>query len=110
MDRQGMTSSRAEFEIVASDQPIRHRRRVSTILIALIAASVVLACFSAVCESFTDHRLMPLFMMRDHLRVYLPPNDGPMLSTLYPPLSVLMYAPAAIFHTPRAAFVVADLT
>ena len=52
---------------------------------------------------------MPLFMMRDHLRVYLPPNDGPMLSTLYPPLSVLMYAPAAIFHSPRTAFFVAGL-
>ena len=79
------------------------------LLVMLCSASVILACFGAVTDSFTDHRLMPLFEMRDHLPVYTPPNQGPMLSTLYPPLSVLAYAPVALFHTPLPTFFFAGL-
>lgn len=67
-------------------------------------ASVILADFAAWSSPFTDHRLMPLFEMRDRIPVYTDPNRGPMLSTLYPPLSVLLYAPVALFHSPAGFF------
>lgn len=78
-------------------------------LLLVLGFSAISHALGAVANIYTDHRLMPLFMMRDGIRVYADPGQGPMLSTLYPPLSVLLYAPALLFHSPRTAFFVAGL-
>ena len=80
------------------------RAGVGSVLAVFCAASVVLGCFAAVSDIFTDHNLMPLFMFRDSGRIYLEPNRGPMLTTIYSPLSCLLYAPAVLFHSPRTVF------
>ena len=80
-----------------------------SLLIALCAGSVILNCFNAASYLYTDNRLMPLFMFRDHQQVYLEANKGPLLDTLYPPLSVLLYAPVALFNSPESAFFTAGL-
>jgi hypothetical protein len=57
-----------------------------------------------------DHRLAPLFMLRDGLTVYPNnPTSGPMLSTIYPPLSTVLYAPSLLFRNIRPALMTAGL-
>jgi hypothetical protein len=78
------------------------------ILLTLVASA--LASLSALTEGFTDHRLAPLFMALTGMRVYATdPNSGPMMSTLYPPLSFWAYALAGLFTNPAPAFVTAGI-
>jgi hypothetical protein len=48
-------------------------------------------------------RLAPLFALRYGYRFYYGPDQGPILDTIYTPLSALLYFPVLIFSTPVPA-------
>jgi hypothetical protein len=48
-------------------------------------------------------RLAPLFALRYGYRFYYGPGDGPILDTIYTPLSALLYFPVLVFSTPVPA-------
>lgn len=53
-----------------------------------------------------DHRLAPTFGLVHGYRLYYPPDSGPVLSTLYGPVTALFYLPATIASTPMAAIAI----
>ncbi len=56
-----------------------------------------------------DHRLAPTFALIHGYHVYYPPDAGPVLSTLYGPVTVLTYIPATIASTPTMAILIATI-
>lgn len=50
-----------------------------------------------------DHRLAPSAALLHGYPPYYPPETGPALSTIYGPVTVWTYVPAALFHTPSNA-------
>ena len=48
-------------------------------------------------------RLTPTFALAYGYRLYYPATDGPILSSVYGPVSAFAYLPATIFRTPTAA-------
>jgi hypothetical protein len=52
-------------------------------------------------------RLTPTFALVYGYRLYYPATDGPILNTIYGPVSALAYLPATVFRTPTAAILAA---
>jgi hypothetical protein len=50
-----------------------------------------------------DHRLAPTFAVAHGYRLYYGPDQGPVLSTIYGPITALAYTPALLASTPMAA-------
>ena len=75
----------------------------------IILFAITLNSLAAVTNAFTDHRLALTFMLRSGFSLYRDPNTGPLMSTLYPPLSALAYAPSTLFQGVRTSFAVAGV-
>lgn len=92
-------------------RPFRKQSRLLfTLLLSTICLlSVVRNCLDALHLYMTDHRLMPLFLILHHYPLYIDPTTGPTMSSMYPPFSVLLYAPAALFHSVGGCFAAAGL-
>jgi hypothetical protein len=70
----------------------------------LIAATLLLEHLtSSLNTPWPAGRLAPLFALRYGYRFYYGPDQGPILDTIYTPLSALLYFPALIFSTPVPA-------
>jgi len=66
-------------------------------------AGFYLAVFQAPSLSENDHRLAPTFALAHGYRLYYGVREGPVLSTIYGPVTALAYAPALLASTPMAA-------
>lgn len=77
----------------------------SFILIAITAREFLEAPF----RDWDAVRLVPAFAMARGLKLYYPPDQGPVLDMMYGPVVALAYLPAAIFPTPTAAVIFAKL-
>jgi hypothetical protein len=70
----------------------------------LIAATLLVEHLTSSLNSpWPAARLTPLFALRYGYRLYYGPDQGPILDTIYTPLSALLYFPALIFSTPVPA-------
>lgn len=108
LERHGKGVMQAE-NVLDAKWPTRWRIVAMVCLLLTLVASI-LASLTALTNGFTDHRLAPLFMACTGTKVYVAdPNIGPMMSTLYPPLSFWLYAPAGLFADPKPAFVIAGV-
>jgi len=83
---------------------------------ALLVGVVVLApvmlyvCFGAsVSDLAADHQLAPTFGLVHGYRLYYPADHGPVLSTIYGPVTALVYLPATLASTPASAMFLAAL-
>lgn len=56
-----------------------------------------------------DHRLAPSFAITRGYQLYYPPDAGPVLSTIYGPITAFIYLPATLAHTPRSAILTGTL-
>jgi hypothetical protein len=82
--------------------------------LALLAAFSALAGFAgavrqapAIIEN--DHRLAPTFALAHGHRLYYGSDEGPVLSTIYGPVTAIAYMPALLASTPMAAVRLATL-
>jgi hypothetical protein len=55
-----------------------------------------------------DHRLAATFALTHGYHVYYPSNSGPVLSTLYGPVTVLAYLSASLASRLTAAILIGD--
>lgn len=80
----------------------------------LLNAMVILACLTAVsgfCLAVlrapsiieNDYRLAPTFAVFKGYKLYYGPQEGPVLSTIYGPITTLAYAPVLFSSTPMMA-------
>jgi hypothetical protein len=83
---------------------------------ALLACVIVLApaiLYHCLTESMTDltadHRLAPSFGLVHGYKLYYPAENGPVLSTIYGPVTALIYLPATLASTPAGAMLIAAL-
>ncbi|MDX2149326.1 MAG: hypothetical protein SFV54_01225 [Bryobacteraceae bacterium] len=91
------------------DRETNVRAAVTAALLLAIGATA-LSVIAAARNTFTDHRLAPLFLLGAPDLLYPPsPIEGSMLSTIYPPLSVLLYAPALLGGNVWSTFLLAGL-
>src|SRR6266404_382639 len=56
---------------------------------------------------WNDARLAPTIGLTKGYSLYYPADDGPVLNTIYPPVTALSYLPAAMAHTPTGALLMA---
>jgi len=84
-------------------EEVRIKTYQRTVLLSLACLCIGVNILHGPLNSFADHRLLPLFMMRDGIPVYTDPSAGPAFSTMYPPLAELFYAPALLARTPMQA-------
>jgi hypothetical protein len=94
------TSSTSNKLIDSLDRAIR--------VLALVAAlsgliGFCLAVFQAPLTIQNDHRLGPTFAVAHGYRLYYGPQQGPVLSTIYGPITALAYAPTLLASTPMGA-------
>jgi hypothetical protein len=69
--------------------------------LALVAGwRLVLTVLEAPRHTFAETRLMPLFLALGGQSPYAMPGDGACYVPMYPPLSLLLYAPIALFGDP----------
>jgi len=85
---------------VATDRVIR--------VLALLAAfsalvGFCLAVFQAPSIPENDHRLAPTFALARGYPLYCGPEQGPVLSTIYGPVTAITYMPSLLASTPMAA-------
>jgi hypothetical protein len=84
-------------------EPVHIKTYQRTLLLSLACLCVGVNILHGPLNNFGDHRLLPLFMMRDGIPVYTDLSTGPAFSTMYPPLAELFYAPALLARTPMQA-------
>lgn len=73
-------------------------------LAALVASSVLQAPFFG----WNGARLAPTFALLRGYRLYYPDGVGPVLNTIYGPVTALVYLPAALAGSPSGALVIAS--
>lgn len=59
--------------------------------------------------SFNSHRLTPTFSLAYGYPLYQPMDEGPILASIYSPVSALAYFPAAWLKTPTGGLIVAGI-
>jgi hypothetical protein len=89
---------------VRTQEPAAPADRAIRVLALLGASSAIvafgLAVFQAPSIPENDHRLAPTFALAHGYRLYYGPHQGPVLSTIYGPVTALTYAPSLLASTP----------
>lgn len=82
----------------------------------LLAAVVVLApviiyviFVGSMSDMAADHRLAPSFAIAKGYQLYYPADHGPVLSTIYGPVTALVYLPATLASSPLGATFIATI-
>lgn len=90
-----------------TNEPAAPADRVIRALALLAAFSAIvafcLAVFQAPSIPENDHRLAPTFALAHGYRLYYGSQQGPVLSTIYGPVTALTYAPSLLASTPMEA-------
>lgn len=85
-------------------------RRVFLAGVVVLAPVMLYVSFTgSISDLAADHRLAPTFGLVHGYRLYYPGDQGPVLSTLYGPVTALVYLPAALASTPAGAMFLAAL-
>jgi hypothetical protein len=92
---------------LATDETAAFADRLIRALALLAAVSALIGFCLTVSQapSITenDHRLAPTFALAHGYRLYYGPEQGPVLSTIYGPVTAFAYAPSLLASTPMAA-------
>jgi hypothetical protein len=90
--------------------PLLRLHSVLLIILAALAPFFLFAVLRGLSnDSEADHRLAPTFALTHAYHVYYPPESGPVLSTLYGPVTALTYLPATLASTPTGAILIGTL-
>src|SRR5262245_54414126 len=69
----------------------------------VFARVVVRLVVRALHEEWNGCRLAPTVALTHGYALYYPPNEGPVLDTIYGPVAALAYLPATMFRSPTGA-------
>jgi hypothetical protein len=113
LDIQSEPASAAMFPIKGPSQrlaPLVRLHAVLLVLLAFLSPFVFLSILKNLPGYLeADHRLAPTFALTHGYHVYYPPDSGPVLSTIYGPVTVLAYLPATLAATPTNAILIGTL-
>ncbi len=85
-------------------------RRMLWIAFAIVSGCILfLELIYSINDMTADHRLAPSFAIVHGYHLYYPPDHGPVLSTIYGPVTALFYLPATLGSSPHVAFLIAAL-
>jgi hypothetical protein len=80
-----------------------HRRVILSVSVLVLIGALACAVLDTPSWSYNGTRLMPSFLLAYGHKVFELHGRGPLYSTLYGPLTYIVYLPATIFRTPNAA-------
>src|SRR5207245_4082445 len=75
----------------------------------ILTAAFVRCVLRASLFAWNAARLAPTFALAHGYRLYYGPNSGPVLDTIYGPVTALIYLPATLAHLPTDAVIIGSV-